>query len=208
MKNDANLYDLLAQKVYVPPTFGKNVKSASDALESAACLLEEEGRFMKSNWYLHNDTSMDEYKDDPYCNGWGSCAEGALMLVTGGMIKFCASDKLIKQREDDGFPTHKQPQWEVNFQSEVFAHQRDPEMERIYDQAYQFLLVECNLRSCLAAEDAYEAGRAKRGFKTHWETVYAYNDAHGVTREDVCQAMRQAARAARGEPRADEPSDA
>jgi hypothetical protein len=75
------------RKVYVPPAYGKRPKNPTQALEAAAALLEEEGRWRQGEWYSHDNPTMKEYADDPYCNGWGACADGALRIVTTGLLR-------------------------------------------------------------------------------------------------------------------------
>lgn len=192
-------YTLLDRKVYIPPTFGRPVENASDALESAAALLQEEGRWTKSNWYSHHDPSMEEYKDDPFCNGWASCAEGALMIVTGGMVKYC----LTESYEDDDLPDLDEIDWDVDMMTDGLRSMRDPKMQAIYDQAYKHLLDEVNWRT----SSYYDRTELVYGHRYYWDQVYGYNDKAGVTRDDVVAAMQQAARVARGEQRIDETVD-
>lgn len=72
---------------YVPAAYGKTPTTAAEVCDAAACLLEEEGRWLQSNWYFHHDPTLEEYVDNPFCNGWGVCADGALQAVTVGTYR-------------------------------------------------------------------------------------------------------------------------
>lgn len=85
---DTNYLEALSDgNAYIPPSFGRSPETAQDVLLSAAALLEEEGRWTQCIWYNHLDQSADEYSDDPYCNGWAACADGALQIVSIGLYK-------------------------------------------------------------------------------------------------------------------------
>ena len=71
---------------YLPPGIDRAPQTPSEALGAAAAVLEEEGRWVQSTWYDHHDTSHPDYQDNPFCNGWSACAEGALQVVTIGAI--------------------------------------------------------------------------------------------------------------------------
>ena len=77
----------MISKTYIPAAFGKKPETPNEALLAAAALLEEEGRWGQKDWFRHHNNSMEEYKDDPYCNSWHACADGALQIVTIGLIK-------------------------------------------------------------------------------------------------------------------------
>lgn len=77
----------LISKRYVPPAFGREPTTPAEALEAAACVLEEEGRWVQSEWFHHRDPDNAEYADNPFCNGWSACADGALQLVTIGAFR-------------------------------------------------------------------------------------------------------------------------
>lgn len=95
---DTNIY-----KAYIPPTFGKKPETPQEALLSAAALLEEEGRWNQGTWFDHHNPNMDEYRDDPYCNSWSACADGALQIVTIGLAKHEAfADVVIWDSLTDG----------------------------------------------------------------------------------------------------------
>lgn len=74
---------------YIPPAFGRPVETGKDALEAAACLLEEEGRWTRHSWYLPDveDLNAQQPEDDPFCGNWGACLDGALRIVTIGLGK-------------------------------------------------------------------------------------------------------------------------
>lgn len=72
---------------YVPAAYGKTPTTSSEVLEAAACVLEEEGRWAQSLWYQHHDPTLEEYVDNPYCNGWSVCADGALQVVSMGAYR-------------------------------------------------------------------------------------------------------------------------
>jgi len=74
-------------KSYVPAAFGHEPATTAEVLEAAACLLEEEGRWAKNVWFHHHNPMDDEYIDNPFCNGWSACADGALQLVSIGVFR-------------------------------------------------------------------------------------------------------------------------
>ena len=102
-------------KTYIPAAFGKAPETSTEALLSAAALLEEEGRWRQCAWFKHDDPSMEEYKDDPFCNGWQACADGALQIVTVGLIKkssttwdtFDYAYVYSEERENHGIDTQR-----------------------------------------------------------------------------------------------------
>lgn len=178
-------YKVVDRRVYVPPTFGRPVENAADALESAACLLEEEGRSRKGDWYSHDDLAQRKETDDPYCNGWGSCAEGALMIVTGGMVKCALSDEAMAA-DVASYRTYLDANdtlWEVDFNSADLGiiAARDQKAVDIYDDAYKALLAEIRRQYPLR----------------HFDRVYSFNDATDTTREDIVRVMRDASKRVR-----------
>ncbi len=78
----------MAKRVrYVPKAFGRKVETGKDALEAAACLLEEEGRWTVHSWYVGNKETGEQISDKPstpFCGNWAVCADGALRAVTVG----------------------------------------------------------------------------------------------------------------------------
>lgn len=72
---------------YVPPAYGKTPTTPAEVLDAAACVLEEEGRWAQQHWYQHHDREHEEFQDNPWCNGWSVCADGALQAVTLGAYR-------------------------------------------------------------------------------------------------------------------------
>lgn len=112
----------MTRKIYIPEAFGKSPENSTEALLAAAALLEEEGRWRQCTWFTHDDPNMQEYKDDPFCNGWQACADGALQIVTVGLSK----------EDEDAL-------WDVDGNAYVYAQERlSPwvsEHQRIYSEA-------------------------------------------------------------------------
>lgn len=75
------------RRVYVPPAIGAEPTTPREAILSAAALLEEEGRWITGVFYNNKAADTPEYVDDPFCNGWGACAIGALQIVTLGVYR-------------------------------------------------------------------------------------------------------------------------
>lgn len=64
---------------------GIEVRSVSNVLRAARNLLEAEGRWCRANWFKNPHQDVDP--DDPFCNDWQACAEGAVAVVTLGVIR-------------------------------------------------------------------------------------------------------------------------
>lgn len=72
--------------VYVPEGHEGLPATVADVLERSAALLDEEGRWTRCTWLRATNMEHPDYREDPYCNGWSACADGALRLVTAGVI--------------------------------------------------------------------------------------------------------------------------
>lgn len=71
---------------YVPPGFDGPPQTPSEVIAAAAAVISEEERWITGEWFRHDDPSHADYEDNPYCNGWGTCAEGALQIVSIGAV--------------------------------------------------------------------------------------------------------------------------
>lgn len=170
------------RRVYVPAAIGKEPTTPREALLSAAALLEEEGRWVQDVFYRNNADKTDEYVDDPWCNGWGTCAVGALQCVTLGVFKCDVPD--YSRPFDDvagNYPTS--PKWLTDEDAlsrfvDDYAPPGDWEdltpAERICVEAHQLL------------DGVAAAGGAHEG-------IISLNDDMNTTRADVLNAFYAAA---------------
>lgn len=77
---------------YIPPGFDRPPQVPSEAIAAAAAVIDEEGRWGRNEWFDHHDEQHPDYEQNPYCNGWTVCAEGALQIVTIGAVWIPGSD--------------------------------------------------------------------------------------------------------------------
>ena len=69
---------------YVPHGFEGPTVDVVDALKRAKAVLVEEDRWVKRSWFLNEHPEVDP--QDPFCNSWKVCAEGAVLVVTIGVV--------------------------------------------------------------------------------------------------------------------------
>lgn len=69
---------------YVPEGFEGPATTVVDALRRARATLDAEGRWMKGSWFSNAHPEVNP--EDPYCNSWSVCAEGAVGIVTQGVV--------------------------------------------------------------------------------------------------------------------------
>lgn len=170
-------------RVYVPVAIGALPTTPREALLSAAALLSEEGRWLQGHFYRNEAEGTDRYKDDPYCNGWGTCAVGALQCVTLGVRRHELPDYTqgFDHTENDWCRVTRwtAPEDLYTEYTEGWADVNDSEhlstMERIYIQAHMMLD---------AAAMRYTSGEGG---------IISYNDRDGATREQVVFLFQEAA---------------
>lgn len=155
---------------YIPPAFGREPETIADALEAAACVLEEEGRWTQGTWFHHEDPEHPDYNENPYCNGWHACADGALQIVTVGLFRGTA---------DFGNDNGTVRAWLCN--AGAFTDCDEIKDRWAYYEAARRVLV-----------DAIGEGLPP------WENVgvVGFNDTGGRTRTEVVDMFRKAARRA------------
>lgn len=59
--------------------------TALEALKAARELLAEEGRWVSGHWFQNAHPEVDP--EDPFCNSWAVCAQGAIGVVTVGAVR-------------------------------------------------------------------------------------------------------------------------
>lgn len=84
--------------LYVPEGFTGPPVSVADVIRRTAALVHEEGRWATDHWFHHQDQEHADYAENPFCNGWTCCLEGAVQLVTIGLRRTHRGD----WRVDDG----------------------------------------------------------------------------------------------------------
>lgn len=70
---------------YIPEGYDGEPVDEVDALKRARALLAEEGRWMQGDWFQNDHPEVDP--EDPFCNDWRACAEGAVLMVTVGAVR-------------------------------------------------------------------------------------------------------------------------
>lgn len=175
----------LPRRVYVPAAIGHEPTTVAEALRSAHALLDEEGRWAQHVFYDNKAAGTDEYIDNPYCNGWGTCAIGALQCVTLGVERFERPNYLSPFDHDAGsWQTCHLWQAPEKYSGFIDGYATDDEWaaldgrERIYVEAH-------NLLDIIAAEGAADRGT--------FDSVIGLNDHPDTTRADVLEVFRLAA---------------
>lgn len=174
--------DTPTTRVYVPPAIGRKPTTPQEALLSAAALLEEEGRWVQGVYYRNAAQGTPEYVDDPYCNGWGTCAIGALQCVTIGVHQYTGFDYSSSyDHQLESWPRLEKwntpedeyaPFVDGYYDKDDFAELSD--VERIYVEAHQVLDIET-------------------AASTTFEHTIGFNDDEHRTREDVIALFHRAA---------------
>lgn len=82
----------------IPAGFDGYVVDAVDALERAREVLAEEGRWVQQTWFA-NESPM-RNPEDPFCNSWKVCAEGAVGIVTIGCSRHKGWEEDEEQRRE------------------------------------------------------------------------------------------------------------
>ena len=70
---------------YVPEGFEGEPVDEADALRRSRAVLAVEGRWLRGKWYQNLHPEVDP--EDPFCNDWRVCAEGAVLMVTIGAAR-------------------------------------------------------------------------------------------------------------------------
>lgn len=60
-------------------------RTVVQALRNGKAILEREGAWMTGTWFKNEHPEVNP--DDPFCNNWQVCAEGAVGIATIGVIK-------------------------------------------------------------------------------------------------------------------------
>lgn len=69
----------------VPWTRPEPPRTVVQALRNAKAILEREGAWMTGTWFKNEHPEVNP--EDPFCNSWAVCAEGAVGIATLGVIK-------------------------------------------------------------------------------------------------------------------------
>lgn len=69
-------------KAFRPAGFDSEPTTVVEALKQARTVILDEGRWMTGQWFQNEHPGVDP--EDPFCNSWAVCAEGALAIVTVG----------------------------------------------------------------------------------------------------------------------------
>lgn len=161
---------------YVPAGFDGAPETPSQAVARAGALLAEEGRWATGNWFVHDNPLHPEYADNPYCNGWGACAEGALALVTIGAL-------WVDPREDpcdEGDCEVCRGMWQAPSTTLGPAERNNPTPERVL-----FTRARSYVEKAIGDLYGYERSYIPR-----------FNDRKGGTRSDVLDVFAEAQRLA------------
>ena len=117
---------------YVPEGFEGAPVDVVDALKRGrAVLAEEDSRWTRGEWFCNSHPEVDI--QDPFCNSWKVCAEGAVLVVTVGVSNYPMT---IWEDDDDDldiadpdFWSEDSPPWEAKPQPTDWTiedqHQRD-----------------------------------------------------------------------------------
>lgn len=169
------------RRVYVPEAIGAEPTTVEDALRSAHAMLDEEGRWAQHVFYNNAASDTDEYADNPWCNGWGTCAVGALQCVTLGVYRHEMPD-YTKPYDHATNSYCMKPAWQADedkydrFVDDYATEEEWADLtprERMYVEAHQTL-------DRVAIQHGHE-------------TVIALNDSDGVTRDVVLDVFLKAA---------------
>lgn len=101
-------------KLFLPDGWDKPPETPVEALKAARDLLRDEHKWTKGDWFKNAHPEHDP--EDPFCNSWKVCAEGAIGMVTIGA-----------SRLNDQFP------WDFTCSG------ADPNASKVYDEAAALL---------------------------------------------------------------------
>jgi hypothetical protein len=71
-------------KKFLPEGFETAPTNGLEALRQARQVLVDEGRWMTGDWFHNEHPEVDP--EDPFCNSWAVCAEGAVAVVACGTV--------------------------------------------------------------------------------------------------------------------------
>lgn len=161
-------------RAYVPEGFEGDVVDDVDALKRAYALLDEEGRWVTGAWFRNEHPEVDP--DDPFCNSWAACVDGALLLVTTGVRRW--------RRGDDRGPTLQLPEWFCPILEGDEEHWGDHEL-RVHRPREAAIAEEARKRLVQVAETRYVMPSAVTSTSPAGVKIYAYNDSRVQTREEA-----------------------
>lgn len=73
-------------KTFLPDGWTAPPDTPLDALRAARDLLRDEHKWTKGDWFQNEHPEVDP--EDPFCNSWKVCAEGAVAMVTIGACRW------------------------------------------------------------------------------------------------------------------------
>jgi hypothetical protein len=77
--------DVVYELVQWTPVGGEGATTVLEALQFARDLLDEEGRWLSGEWFTNHHPEVNP--QDPFCNSWGVCAQGAIGVATIGAVR-------------------------------------------------------------------------------------------------------------------------
>ena len=113
---------------YVPAGFEGPTVDVVDALKRAKAVLVEEDRWVKRSWFLNEHPEVDP--QDPFCNSWKVCAEGAVLVVTIGVV----NEGLVNSGSASSCPWHG-----YDLPPRSYDNLVDSAQQAIYEEAKLFL---------------------------------------------------------------------
>lgn len=172
--------DLITRR-YLPPGIDSAPTTVQEALTAARTLLAEENRWRTSEWFKNEHPEHDP--DDPFCNSWQVCAEGAVALVVVGTFngkQLYELHEVVTENGDwtfgppdeDGYETEvyiPEP-WCVN--TELICSYADPVEKQLYLEAVEALRQQASL---ICYGDSGE----------EYEDAFLFNDNVCTTAQDV-----------------------
>jgi hypothetical protein len=174
---------------YVPK--GKTAPTTVlEALIAARDLLVDEHRWTKAEWFCNQDPHLNP--NDPFCNSWRVCAQGAINTVTIGMASADQMYELADANKASGCwlstPDQREasPWVMVSDEYELTHYHLAPEEDvQLYRATSDALLFALN-SGVSYDEDAEEYDGA------YWDSIPEFNDTDETTRDDVMAAFDKA----------------
>lgn len=169
---------------YVPKGFTGAPVDVVDALKRGRAVLVEEDRWVRSSWFQNKHPEVNV--QDPFCNSWKVCAEGAVLVVTVGLHNrplVAYTDELEPNEtlvpEDVGCP------WTIydEIASPDYGEpEDDEELWERSDETQHHLYADAVEQLRRSGEAIYEQ---REGIRPYCDWAHQLNDQYFTTREDV-----------------------
>jgi hypothetical protein len=183
MPDTEELVDTYEFRPYVPKGFGGLPTTAKNALQRARALLKDEARWVKGNWYTIEDP--DEDPENPYCDDWKVCLDGALLAVTVGSKRQLTRVNSRYEEDDSMYGGHY-----VEYAEDLSGFEREWSIEPddLRDKPMWPIIKEARKLIVQAATELYP----RPSFYSEYDDVPGFNDATGTEYPNVMAVLNKA----------------